>query len=879
MKTESHRFLLLVFFLYASLIVYSQTTPAEKLFDSFEKYRKSSLQEKLYLQTDKPYYNAGERIWLKAYLVNATTLRPEALSRFVYVELVNVADSVVSRVKIKKDSVGFAGYIDIDPEKAESGTYELRAYTSWMQNSDPDFFFHKRIQITNSIDDRVKCNLNFGEPVNSFIPLKLVLSDSRSVPFVDQSVTISFDKSASLKSIVLKTNSKGEINTRIPAELEKSGKNILAVMSKTPVGTYNHHFVVPTKSGDFDVQFFPESGNMLQNTIQVVAFKAINSSGYSTDVAGKIYDETNTEICDIESNYKGMGRFSMLISPQKKFYALLKNKSTGVEKRFELPASLPNGVSLQINSNRGKLLYSVNATLPDTAKLLYLTIHVRGFLYVVRPVFNSTGQINTNELPEGINTASVVDLNGNVYCERLFYVQKKRPDNFELTTDKKSYSRREKVTLTINMEDSLLIKNPGSYSISVTDSKYVVNDTLSDNIRTNLLLTSDLKGYIETPVDYFMDDKIPSAEKLNLLMLTQGWRRFDISRIIRGEKTDFKYYIELGQVLSGKVLNLFNKPSVKCDVVAFSNYKHKFLITKTDSLGRFLIDGIEFPDSTTFALKARKPKSITDVEIVPDKDDFASSKMFVPYITHFNNEVLDEYALISKDKYFRDGGMRVINLSELTVTAKSRESSSAIDPMYSGADNTITASDLEKYPGMNVLEYLSTYPGIVVNGDNVSIRGSLNSPMFVLDGFETEDIEDIKYISTTDIEAISVFKGASAAIFGVSGGNGVIAISLKKGVVVKQTPPVSLAVITPLGYQKTAEFYSPKYETKEQIDAVKPDLRTTIYWNSHLVPDSKGQISLEFYTADASNSYDWIFEGVAGNGTIIHRRGQIMRTY
>lgn len=100
----------------------------ETILTNFKHYLLYSLDEKVYLQTDKPYYSSGENIWFKGYLVSEATLEPHMLSRYIYVELINRLDSVVSRVKICKDSTGFAGFIKLIPN-LPSGDYNLRAYT------------------------------------------------------------------------------------------------------------------------------------------------------------------------------------------------------------------------------------------------------------------------------------------------------------------------------------------------------------------------------------------------------------------------------------------------------------------------------------------------------------------------------------------------------------------------------------------------------------------------------------------------------------------------------------------------------------------------------------------------------------------------------
>ena len=309
----------------------------------------------------------------------------------------------------------------------------------------------------------------------------------------------------------------------------------------------------------------------------------------------------------------------------------------------------------------------------------------------------------------------------------------------------------------------------------------------------------------------------------------------------------------------------------------FTPYKNMIRMSKTDSLGRYMIDGIEFPDSTSFVLKAKKGKSITDVEIVPDADDFPKPDVFIPILSGADTDKAQEdYFKQSTEKYYYEGGMRAVNLSEVTVKAAKKTDTQ--NEYYSGlADNVMTSEQLDKYPGMNLLDMLHTIPGIQVTGDKISIRGSMNNPMFLVDNIQMQNMDEISYLTTFDIESIQVFKGASAAIFGSRGGNGVIAITLKKGVAVKVTTPVSLSHIIPLGYQKPAQFYIPRYEVDSVRNSPHPDLRTTIYWNPKLVADSNGIVHIKFFTADKANNYTVVFEGITNVGEICRYTGVLKR--
>jgi TonB-dependent SusC/RagA subfamily outer membrane receptor len=571
-----------------------------------------------------------------------------------------------------------------------------------------------------------------------------------------------------------------------------------------------------------------------------------------------------------------MGKLIIKTNPNESYYAIVKS-AKGIEKRVNLPATQAEGISLRLSFNRGKILYNILNQNTKQNDSLFLLIHSRGVVYIIKPIHSNEGQLPENILPAGINSISVIDSLGNTYCERIIFVRPLLLPQFNVNSDKNYYGKREPVSLAFNVQSSTGKPFEGDFSISITDSKNVVRDTVSDNILSYLLLSSDLKGYIENPTSYFTDNSYATREITDILMLTQGWRRFNTADCVKNKFKRQEYYLEAGQTISGKVLNLFLKPVKHCDVIMFSGYKNSISTAKTDTTGSFLIDGIEFPDSTAIFLKAKSKTKLVDVELLIDKDEFPVSKTYIPGNIAFENNPPSDYFQMIKEKYYTEGGMMVIDLEEITVKAEAKKSNDMTD-FYSGmADSNMNSERIDQLSGLDLLSILSTIAGVQVSGQEVSIRGAQGNPLFLVDGIETINIEDILYLNSFDIENIAVFKGASAAIFGMRGGNGAIAITLKKGVTRQAITAPSLMHIKPLGFQKPTEFYVPKYEVDSIRKQVKPDLRTTIYWNPKLLSDSTGTINIKFYTADKPNDYNINLEGISKTGEICRFTGIIRR--
>jgi hypothetical protein len=139
----------ILFFFVASSIAFGQSQPLTELQSSYKKFAENNLPEKIYMHTDRTFYFCGDVLWFKAYLADAENNQPLGVSKVVYVELINKSDQPVMQGKISMNN-GFGSGSFYIPFSVPSGNYTLRAYTNWMKNSSPDYFFRKNISIYNS---------------------------------------------------------------------------------------------------------------------------------------------------------------------------------------------------------------------------------------------------------------------------------------------------------------------------------------------------------------------------------------------------------------------------------------------------------------------------------------------------------------------------------------------------------------------------------------------------------------------------------------------------------------------------------------------------------------------------------------------------------
>jgi hypothetical protein len=132
------------------------------LSQKFLRYCKSVPREEIFLHSDKEDYIAGEDLWFNIYLIDRQSFKPSLNSRIVYLELLNPENRPVVQKRILIDKGFGPGQITI-PDTLSTGTYSIRAYTSWMKNFLPYNCFAKDIKIYNALKTRI----SYGYPVQA----------------------------------------------------------------------------------------------------------------------------------------------------------------------------------------------------------------------------------------------------------------------------------------------------------------------------------------------------------------------------------------------------------------------------------------------------------------------------------------------------------------------------------------------------------------------------------------------------------------------------------------------------------------------------------------------------------------------------------------
>jgi len=674
-------------------------------------------------------------------------------------------------------------------------------------------------------------------------------------------------------------------------------KNIRIENLKTPINRQRPIASRGMLKDDFRVSFFPEGGNLLEGVLNKIAFKALNINGYPENVSGKLVDENGIELTSVETFYAGMGVFEYIPEAKKKIFLKCKNVN-GLEKQFELPQPSSVAYSLAAYRYHTDLLIEINRAVQAPDMPCFLLAHCRGNVLYFAKWDSSSHDISFSEeeFPAGIIQFVLFDEQMNPLSERLVFNKNYTNDvsTIEFRTDKTSYQKRDKVIASLSLTSSTSdMVGEGHLSISITDDKDMAIIS-STTILSSLLLSSELKGYIENPA-FYLQDNLESTVALDYLMLTHGWKRYEIPAIINGNPKHPNIRFQLNQDISGKVKNLIFSGGVSDAEIIMMSKDEGVRLTSTDENGLFTFQDFEFPDSASFTIQALSKKGSDRVEIVVDKEVFPKPVYAIqspftetPLVRHDqkNDSESNPFLTKAEQRARYDEDMWMIQLDEVEVTARRidrRDDTRLQFWANAGADVTLRREDIEKRNFQFVSDYLVLMPSVRVSFEGeITIRGPRSTgstrPLILVNGIalewpdhllDSKKESPLEQIMASEIESIDLFTGTSAVAFGVRGANGVISITTRRGANSRFFDKANIVIYNPLGYQKPVEFYAPVYETLESKYLTVSDYRTTIFWKPDIVILNAEETVFEFYTSDFPTTYSVVIEGLTTDGRIV----------
>lgn len=676
----------------------------------------------------------------------------------------------------------------------------------------------------------------------------------------------------------------------------------------------------PEKGKTVNLHFFPEGGNLVEGIESRVAFEATDEVGNPIEVTGVVMDDKKQTLGQFTTLHEGRGVFSYTAGGSKQ-----KNTAEveydGKKYRFDMPAGLPQGVVMETDNltypDSLGITLRKNAATP--AELFGVAIINGGkwqnFLFAHIESDEVSFKMNKSQLPLGVSQIILFNKQGEVLSDRLIFAGRNEQLDIRATTGKRFYVPHELVDMELSVTDGTAKPVPATFSLSVRDDANGVGS--KHTIQTDLLLMSEIKGYVRNPGYYFEQENDTRQAALDLLLMVQGWRRYSWKQMAGVEPFEIKYAPEQGIETRGKIVTFIKQTAKpKVDVSLFlhkGGEENKNTISDgilesfvSDDQGRFsFVSDVSGKWNMVLTVEEKGKKKdhliLLEKAVSPEPAKYRYTDMQVELaeqqevnmteeeIDPFENDDLEAFLTAYKDSLAKLGiDEKIYNLPEVTVKGKrtreqgiyrSRSTAAAYYDVSSELDDIY---DKGVYVGKDIHELLKNMSpdfSTMISWDREWILYKNRMPLFIVNyepmtnhnrdylNYLNINIQAIKniYINETGSTICRYVEDPKMTCFG--------AISMYGCVVLIETYPEKDIPAEPIkgtrktfldGYSTVKEFYSPDYSVMPGIQ----DYRRTLYWNPSVTTDETGHAKIEFYNNSRCTHFTISAETVTSQGLI-----------
>ena len=898
MRSIKNLFLLILFLpLFYSSATAQDGSVLNKIMNKTAKIYQDNPIERVYLHFDKPYYALGDTIWFKAYLTMDMHI-PSGISRIIYVDLLTAKDSLMQSLKIPvKNSVSWAD-IPISQYTFKKGNYRVVAYTNWMNNAGPQYFFNKNITIGDAINNNLSTQVALKRTAGTKytkITAGIYYKDNDGKPYAGKRVSWTiekdFDEIAKGKG---ETDKDGFINIDF-ANIKNIGLDsaqLVTVIDRGDRKQGTSKFSLKSVAQPNDVQFFPEGGQLIAGIPSRIAFKALKPDGLGIDVKGTITDNTGKVAAEFTSSHLGMGSFQLTPEDGKTYTASV-TFADGTTDKPDMPKVLSDATTISIDNSDAenlkiRLLSDAAFVKENEGKTFFILAKSAGVIcFAAQTKLQNQVYLATvpkTKFPTGIVQVTLFADDGEPLSERIAFIL--HPDQLNLTiaSDHPTYDTREKVKLNITAKNAGKPAE-GNFSLTVVDDAKVPFDENGETtILSYLLLTSDISGYIEKPNYYFNHTDDKKLADLDVLLQTQGYRRFSYDGITTDKYPPISFLPEQGITLTGTLRAPNGMPIPGGNVRLQIKDKNYSANTTTDGDGRFKFPGLVFQDSTQVFVTARNNPHGADMVLTVDGDPYQKLTVnpSTPDAIANIDSTLSAYLKNSKVQFANSNVLKEVTIKDTRIVPKvSHKDYSTLSSLSSEPDHLINVNQLQGCS--NLLDCLKvSATGMMYRDDNFYVTRDYNAgnktPVQVfVKGMPVDPIY-LANMSAEGVESVEIFlKDELGLVNNSYNSNGAIVVNMKKA---PEGQKISLAELkalipsrsevtfTPKGYAVKRSFYLPRYSGPRGLQPGRIDTRTTIYWNPNVVTDANGTASMEYFNADGVGTCRVIIEGIDKDGNI-----------
>lgn len=669
-------------------------------------------------------------------------------------------------------------------------------------------------------------------------------------------------------------------------------------------------FRPPITKEKLSVRFFPEGGQLVEGVTSRVAFKAESKDEGNVELSGKIYNKDGAEIASLETLHDGMGHFEYTPSAQP---AVAKVNFQGKKYEFSLPQALSNGYVLSTVCNAGALLVRVscNTATPQDTLAVFISHQGRPYVHQLVSCQSNTPQefiLPTRKLPAGVLQVSLINRAGNTLCERFVFSNPRAPLQLSAEGLREIYAPYTPIHCELQIKNAKGEPVSGNVSVSIRDairSDYLEYD---NNIFTDLLLTSDLKGYIHQPGYYFESPSPRKQIELDVLLMVHGWRKYDMNQYFTVTSFVPLQLPERQLELNGQVKSTILKNKLKDIALSVIVKKDDQLITGetvTDENGCFTIPVEDFEGLMEAVIQTRKVGKghNKDASILIDRNFSPTPRTYDYKELHpeWKDLTYWQQKAETSDSLYMDSIRKIegfYTLDEVEIKSKRRQKNNmttkinekSIDAYYDVRRSVDLLRDNGKIITTipELMEKLS--PQFYWDRTNDKLTYRQKPICYIMDNHILSEKETQMMLTEVDgLASIIISKGTGGIDDDIIQNSKMSEVTDSTGVDINQLDKYSIFYLIPLprrdvlnksqsaalgtrqtviqGYTHALEYYSPAYPTKE-LHMDKMDKRRTLYWNPSVQADENGKIVIECYNNQYSTPVIIQAETISKDGQI-----------
>ncbi|MDB5124772.1 MAG: hypothetical protein JWP94_2901 [Mucilaginibacter sp.] len=616
----------------------------------------------------------------------------------------------------------------------------------------------------------------------------------------------------------------------------------------------------------YDIQFFPEGGNLVGGITSKVGFKAVGRDGNGVNLAGAIVDQHNDTVARFRSLKFGMGSFSFTPVSNNTYKAVVKDMDNAAVVK-DLPEINSQGYVMHLTDDGANLSIEVKSNATPGGNI-YLFAHTGQTITAAETGAMNNGAarftVSKSMLGEGISHFTVFNNAKQPVCERLYFKRPVQQLFIDAGADQQQYNLRKKVNINVLAKDQAgkLLNADLSMAIYRVDSLQKIDRT---NIVSYLWLSSDLKGSIESADYYLKNSNAEANEALDNLLLTQGWRRFQWNQVLENKQEAFNFLPEFdGHIITAKIVNTETGAPAK-NVLTYLGIPGKrvqLYTARSDSSGRLLYNTKNFYGQSEIIDQ-------TNTQI----DSTYRIDILSPFSEQFSKTILPKFQFdtgTQKALQEHSLGIQVLNIYSGNQIKRFYDPLIDSSAFYGHPYKSYKLDDYTRFTTMEeVMREYVTEENITRSKGRFHIkvlsdRGFLDGgdPLVILDGIPVFNIDKLFTVDPLKIRKLEVVP--RTYFYGPAESVGIFSFTSYKGDLGGVELDPHAIVMDYEGMQLQREFYSPVYDSQGQATSRIPDFRNVLYWSPSINSQGKGAVS--FYTSDQPGKYVGVVQGLTATG-------------